>query len=204
MTDSLFYVADPMCSWCYGFAPQWERAKAELPVPARLVMGGLAPDADEPMPDDVRAMGQGAWRAVEQTTGVAFNHDFWENCAPRRSTYPACRAVIAAEQARAGAGEEMLAAIQRAYYREARNPSDATTLIALAIEIGLEESAFEAALGSSEVRARFDEDLRLAQSLGVRSFPTVVLVRGDRVHGLAQGYDSAERVLARYEALIAD
>ena len=28
--------------------------------------------------------------------GVRFNFDFWTHCTPKRSTYPACRAVIAA------------------------------------------------------------------------------------------------------------
>ena len=29
-TPELFYVHDPMCSWCYAFAPVWERVHGEL------------------------------------------------------------------------------------------------------------------------------------------------------------------------------
>ena len=69
----LYYVADPMCSWCYGFVGEWQRAKKEIGLPVRLVMGGLAPDSDEPMPDDTREMVRGAWRAVAETAGAEFN-----------------------------------------------------------------------------------------------------------------------------------
>ena len=110
----LLYVVDPMCSWCFGFAPALKEARAQssaqpLPestekashatparLPVELVMGGLAPDSDEPMPAEMRAYVQQAWHAVTARTGVEFEHRFWQECAPRRSTYPACRAVIAA------------------------------------------------------------------------------------------------------------
>lgn len=199
--DALYYVADPMCSWCYGFASEWKQARERLGLPVRLVMGGLAPDSDEPMPDETREMVQGAWRAVAQATGATFNFDFWKKCQPRRSTYPACRAVIAAEKLHIGAGEAMFAAVQRAYYTEARNPSDAATLVALAGEIGLDGQRFDGTLASNETESLLEEDLRLARSLGVRSYPTVVLVQGGNAHALASGYETAENVLARYAEL---
>jgi putative protein-disulfide isomerase len=55
---------------------------------------------------------------------------------PRRSTYAACRAVIAARRQNPGYEEKMILAIQQAYYLEARNPADSHTLIELASEIG--------------------------------------------------------------------
>ena len=41
-----------MCSWCYGFAPILSSIADRLVpgVELRLVMGGLAPDSDEPLP----------------------------------------------------------------------------------------------------------------------------------------------------------
>ena len=95
--STLYYVADPMCSWCWGFAPVLEQVVGELPsgVDIQYVMGGLARDSDEPMSQEVRAYVQNAWREVSVTTGARFNWDFWDRCQPRRSTYPACRAALA-------------------------------------------------------------------------------------------------------------
>ena len=83
----LLYVVDPMCSWCWGFTGVRAQVSEEFPDHEwQLVMGGLAPDSDEPMEEETRAYVQDAWRAVAQRTGAEFNHDFWTECAPRRST----------------------------------------------------------------------------------------------------------------------
>ena len=115
MTE-LYYFHDPMCSWCWGFRPTLLKLLGELPdeIAVRSVVGGLAADSDAPMPAEQRIAIQDHWRRIEAMLGTEFNHDFWSCCEPRRSTYPACRAVIAAE--RQSRGKAMTQAIQKAYY----------------------------------------------------------------------------------------
>ncbi|MDA0747307.1 MAG: DsbA family protein, partial [bacterium] len=140
---------------------------------------------------------QNAWREVSTVTGVSFNWAFWETCAPRRSTYPACRAVLAAAAQRADAGPEMFAAIQRAYYQEARNPSDAEMLVALAGEIGLDAERFERDLHADETEAQLQEGFNVRRSLGVREFPSLVLKRGEEQVWIVRGYADVETALER-------
>jgi putative protein-disulfide isomerase len=178
MTTTLYYVHDPMCSWCYGFAPALAGLLAGLPpeVQYRRLLGGLAPDSADPMPEAMRASLQETWRRIERRIpGIRFNFDFWTRCTPRRSTYPACRAVVAARAQDPTLDEAMTQAIQRAYYREARNPSDRETLIALAGEIGADPAVFAAALDAPATHVEFSDDLALTQALGVTSFPSLVL-----------------------------
>ena len=65
MTATVLYVTDPMCSWCFGFAPVLAGVQAELTrgVTLRMVLGGLAPDSTEPMPEELKTYIQEAWRA---------------------------------------------------------------------------------------------------------------------------------------------
>jgi len=177
----LIYVADPMCSWCWGFARSLEALEERAPegVTVRLVMGGLAPDSDEPMPEATRRYIQAAWDAVEARTGASFNRDFWTQCSPRRSTWMSCRSVIAAEQAEPGAGRRMFGAIQRAYYQQARNPSEVDTLVEVAGEVGLDGEEHRRALASPEVEAALRRDFELRDELGVTGYPSVALERAD-------------------------
>jgi len=41
----LIYFADPMCSWCWGFAPVIAQVRERYgeALPVRLVLGGLRP-----------------------------------------------------------------------------------------------------------------------------------------------------------------
>ncbi len=184
-----------MCSWCWGFTGVRREVSEELPdLEWQLVMGGLAPDSDEPMDEETRGYVQDAWRAVSQRTGAEFNHDFWTECAPRRSTYPSCRAVIVAGES--GKAEEMLAAIQRAYYQEARNPSDTETLTTLAADIGLDPAAFEAALHSPETQTKLERDFALRSAVGAYSFPSVGLLDGEEAQLIATGWCAASVLTA--------
>lgn len=195
----LAYVADPMCSWCYGFAPVVADVEESLAedVAVELVLGGLAPDDDAPMPAATRAYVQEAWRAVAERTGAVFEHAFWERCEPRRSTWPACRAVLAAGER----GREMFAAIQSAYYREARDPSDRGTLVELGVELGFDAESFRAAIDGDATRGALAGHLERCARWGVRGFPSLVAIDGDGARLVSHGYEEAPSVLARLGSL---
>ncbi|MFT7481048.1 MAG: putative protein-disulfide isomerase [Gammaproteobacteria bacterium] len=197
------YVTDPMCSWCWGFAPVVEALESETGLPARLVMGGLAADSDAPMPEETQRYVRSAWDAVERTTGARFNHDFWTRCKPRRSTYPACRAVLAAAGQGPTAGRAMFEAIQRAYYLDARNPSDLSTLDALAAGLvpPIDREQFADDLRSSLIDQRLHADLDEARSLGASSFPTLLLL-SDELHVIASGWNSLPECRSRLQGLL--
>ncbi|MEQ1557708.1 MAG: DsbA family protein [Methyloglobulus sp.] len=180
MQRKLYYFHDPMCSWCWAFRPLWNEIVAGLPdnVQCQRIMGGLAPDTDQVMPIEMQAKLQGIWQKIQQTVpDTQFNFEFWEKCTPRRSTYAACRAVIAARRQNGQYEETMILAIQQAYYLEARNPADKGTLIELANEIGLDRVIFSADIDSPAVQQTLLSEIELTSRLEVKGFPTLVLER---------------------------
>ena len=178
MKAILYYIHDPMCSWCWGFTWTLNKLLHALPkdIEIRRLLGGLAADSDEPMPELIRHQIKSNWLRIEDSiSGVKFNFDFWEKTTPRRSTYPACRAVIAARMQGEKYDVLMTNAIQRAYYLEARNPSNNTTLIEIANEIGLSGFDFEKNLMSEETDKIFKREVNQARELYAESFPNLVL-----------------------------
>ena len=177
-----------MCSWCWAYRPTWLQLRENLPeaVAWQNVLGGLAPDNDQPMPDHLRSVIQGHWRHIETTLGTKFNYDFWTRCQPHRDTYKACRAVIAA--AKQQAEEAMIETIQKAYYLRALNPSEPDTLADLAVELGLDRSQFVQDFGSRHTDSEFQQQLSLRDRLGVRSFPSLVLVKDAQAFKIEHDY----------------
>jgi putative protein-disulfide isomerase len=45
------YVGDPMCSWCWGFAPALELLVARYSLPVRVIVGGLRTGPAAPVLD---------------------------------------------------------------------------------------------------------------------------------------------------------
>lgn len=195
--NTLYYVHDPMCSWCWGFRHTWEQIKLQLPEDLQLVqwVGGLAPDSDEPMPEKMQSYLQDTWKRIQQIIpGTEFNFDFWSKNTARRSTYPACRAVIAAGEL-SNLDEEMTSGIQQAYYLQAKNPSDLETLIDIAGAIGLDTEQFEQKMTSPDIHQSLATELSKVQSIGVNSFPSLVIQQGLRIQTIALDYNSAENML---------
>ena len=197
MNSTLYYVHDPMCSWCWGFESARRQLFDRLPqnLHIRRLLGGLAADTDQPMAGEMRAYIQHAWHEVEQKVeGKHFNFDFWSACQPRRTTWPACRAVIAARRQGGKYDEKMTAAIQTAYYTQARNPSDDATLIDLADEIGLNHTDFTAALNSDETQRELLSEMELTTELAVRSFPSLLLKMENSVWTIPINYTQSDKM----------
>ncbi|MDJ0834586.1 MAG: DsbA family protein [Gammaproteobacteria bacterium] len=201
----LYYVHDPMCSWCWGFRPVWQQLTQQLPPGLQLVswVGGLAPDSDVPMPQDLRNKLQATWQRIQQVIpGTEFNFDFWRDNTPRRSTYPACRAVIAAREL-ADKEDEMTYGIQQAYYLQAKNPSDLDTLTEVAVAIGLQSDAFVELMTAPRIQQLLEQELQQVSAIGVNSFPSIVLETAGRRHDIKVDYNSATRLLASIQQLLA-
>ena len=194
----LLYVHDPMCAWCWGFSRNYRRLTDALPasVPVVRLLGGLAPDSSEAMPPAMRRHLQKTWKTIEATVpGARFNHDFWTHCQPRRSTWPACRAVIAARLQSPDHDLAMTAAIQQGYYLHAKNPSDDATLIEFAAELGLDTREFSHDLNAAAVQQQLEREIALARRLGVQGFPSLLLLNGDATRGVRVNYTDAGAML---------
>jgi putative protein-disulfide isomerase len=195
---TLVYVHDPMCSWCWGFRPAFTQLVERLPheLKVRYLLGGLAPDSSAPMPAAMRAQLEATWRRIQATIpGTEFNFDFWRRASPRRSTWPACRAVLATRQLDPNKEEEMILAIQTAYYRQARNPSDDEVLTALAGQIGLDTQAFAALLHATQTRDALAQEIATARDLGVTGFPDLRLAVGKDISPVPLDYLNHEPML---------
>ena len=192
---TLFYIHDPMCSWCWAYRPTWLQLEAALSdaVKVEYIVGGLAPDSNEPMPKKMQATIQGYWRRIQSELGTEFNFDFWQQCQPRRSTYPACRAVIAAKQQEFE--KQMIEAIQRAHYLRAMNPSDESVLISLAEEIGLDKEKFSQAMTSNQVEEELQHQIQFVQTSPCKGFPGLLLHLNDSLVFIEVDYKNAQTTL---------
>ncbi len=199
----LLYVMDPMCGWCYGFQPELEQFLEKYPLAETdWVMGGLAPDTDQPMDENLKQTLSSYWYQIEEKTQVTFNHDFWKLNTPYRSTYPACRAVISAERLIAKSAQSMARAIQSAYYLEAKNPSLEETLVDCAISIGLNDEQFLDVFKSEEIEQRFQQHLSIAHQLQIQGFPALLYINDKhQAYPLALGYSEAASLEQQFKRI---
>ncbi|QYJ86950.1 DsbA family protein [Shewanella mesophila] len=193
--NKLYYVYDPMCSWCWGFKPIWEKIERALSGEMKIVylLGGLAPDSDQPMPATMQQQIAAHWHRIENLLGTEFNHEFWTTNTPRRSTYPACRAILAARAQQAES--QMLTAIQQAYYLQARNPSDNQVLIESANQLGLDAAKFTSDLLDETTEQTLLAEIQFARSIGGNSFPSLFVHTTAGITPIPVDYQNADTAI---------
>lgn len=141
------------------------------------------------------------WKTIQkQVPGIMFNFEFWQQNTPRRSTYPACRAVIAAKNQESSVEDAMIHAIQTAYYLQAENPSDDAVLIHCAETLGLDISRFKQDLHDPATGEQLFHEIRLAQSMQIFSFPSLVLQSDSVIRNIHIDYLDADKMLSQLTA----
>ena len=169
----------------------------------QYVLGGLAADTDQPMPAEMQAALRSTWRKIQQhVPDTHFNFEFWNQCVPRRSTYPACRAVLAARKQDKTRELAMIEAIQNAYYQQARNPSSRDTLLACAHDIGLNCQRFERDMDSDDIELQLQREIRLAEHLGAQGYPSLVLEANDEYFFIEIDYLDASIMLDKITSIV--
>lgn len=192
----LLYFADPMCSWCWGFAPVLARIADQYGdrVTIHLVLGGLRAGARAPLDPRQREEILHHWHAVHDKTGQPFR---FEGALPEGFVYDTeipSRAVVAVAELSPELTLPYFRAVQAAFYAEGRDVTDAETLRDLAAQQGLDGESFLDRFESDEVRAETREQFSLARNAGVTGFPTLLAHVGTRASVVTAGYRPFEEL----------
>ena len=206
---NLIYIADPMCSWCYGFGKTMDALLAEpgdaAPLQLALLMAGLRPYTSEPLAPGRADEIFGHWRHVHEATGLPFVQ------APNTSlheagfvydTEPASRAVVSVRALSAKHVWHYFKDVQRAFYADARNVTRSEVLADLAEPLGLPRDKFLEAFESEAMHAATRQDFAQSQAWGIRGFPALVAEHAGGLHLVAQGYLPIEGLRERLAALL--
>lgn len=205
MTDTitgLIYVGDPMCSWCWGFAPEIETLAEELPV--EVIVGGLRPGPmaqrlEERMANFLRHH----WLEIAERTGQPFDTDFLDR--DDGWVYDTEPAAIAVTQMRELSPERALdyfTDVQMAFYGRGEDVTDFGVLTGLTDGYGIDTERFAAALQTDEAKRRAWEDFSRARNWGISGFPALVGELDDgRLALLARGWTSASVIRERIASM---
>jgi len=75
------------------------------------------------------------------------------------------------------------------------NPSDDDTLIGCAEKIGLDAAVFKETYQSDQCNQAFMQESQFCRSIGMNSFPSIVLVRGKSRFNVPIEYNHADKLL---------
>lgn len=171
----IVYFTDPICSSCWGIEPQLRKLKLEYGdvVDIEYRMGGLLPDwsynsGDISKPSDVAHH----WDEVSAYYDMPIDGDVWLED-PLSSSYPPSIAFKAAQIQDTKKAILFLRRIREMVFLEKKNITKWEHLENAATEVGLDAQKLKTDY-EGKAKQDFQEDLNLAQKLGIRGFPTLL------------------------------
>ena len=207
MNQQLIYFADPMCSWCWGFSPAMESVMARFgdQLPVRLILGGLRPGTTDAMDDSMKSSIREHWEHVHEASGQPFDFAFFDRESFVYDTEPACRAVVAARKIDPAKAMPLLKRAHKAFYAENADVTDRAVLCALAEEVGLDRTEFEAVYDAEETVEETRKDFAIAYHSGVTGFPTLIVGSDkDGYAAVTRGFQPGDRIEAMIDGWLAE
>ena len=198
---TLWYVADPMCSWCWGFSPVIEAIQHEYgnQLGIELLLGGLRPGTKHPMLPTQREKILDHWRTVQQQTKQPFR---FEGAMPEGFIYdtePASRGVVAISLINREAIFSFFTLVQSTFYVEQQDVTNVAVLSQLADRVGVDVQQFVQAFESDIAKDLTLEHFQKARHWGVHGFPTLIAQRGADYNLLSTGYCSLDQLLPKLD-----
>lgn len=189
---TLWYFADPMCSWCWGLSPVLEKIKEDYgeKLKIALMLGGLRPGTTEPITPELRSEILHHWKAVHEMTGQEF--DFADPMPDGfiYDTEPPSRAVIAVSEINPDYTLPYFKTIQEAFYCHKQNVTDIDVLVRLAEQFSINTNNFLEHYNSDDVKTKTQLHFQHTRQAEVRGFPTLVIQAEKDFNMLANGYRS--------------
>lgn len=190
MPVEALYFVNPMCSWCWGFAPSLAAAQEALDLRVTLALGSLGDRGGRPMRAEDKRYVREHWEHVGERSGQPFDFAFFDRESFVYDTVPACRAVALARSLDAGRALAFLHAVQRAFYAESRDVTSLGTLAELAVLHGYDGDAFAAGLGDPALHDAVEAEFVEVANMGVTGYPTLVALHDGRARLVAHGWRS--------------
>ena len=183
-------VTDPLCSWCWGMADEFQLARKRLAerVDFDLMLGGINVHGTQPIGDYGRRFLMKLWREVAETTGQTFGFKLPEDEYVHNSVAP-CLLLEAVRQATDSVPFELLHELQWRFFVTGEDITDLDFLSEQAARHGVDN--FKAGMRDEVLKEKLRFQFDNAGAFGTNALPSLLIEQQGTLRLLAGGYVDA-------------
>lgn len=209
----IIYCYDAYCGWCYGFSPVIKKLHEAYKdnLDFDVLSGGMIPKEHAQHIGKIAGYIQGAYKQVEDMTGVKFGEDYlWHIMNPEKSDWfphsetPSIAMAIFRDYYPELA-VSFAADLQYALHDEGRDLTDAEAYRHLLEKYTIDPEDFYFKLASEEYKEKAYYDFTLVKQLQVKGFPAVLMQTGPlQFYLVSSGYTDYATLVQRVENVLAE
>lgn len=181
---NLYYVTDPICSHCWALEPVLRRFVSQYGhyFNFHTIMGGLL-EKWEDFSDSANGISKPAdvadhWREVGEHSRMPIDGSLWLNN-PIQSSFPPSIVFKVIQQRDDSLATEFLRRAREAVFAFNQNIGDPVVLLDIVNKLNLDGKSILKDAQQEIGKNLLNEDIHLAASLGVRGFPSIIIVNKD-------------------------
>ncbi|MBB6622456.1 DsbA family protein [Clostridium gasigenes] len=201
MKTKIYYVMDTMCGWCYGFSDVITKVEEKYKdlydfsiLPGGMWVGENSKTIDVNLGDYIKNHNM----KIEQLTGKKFGDGYNKNILANTSivldSFPGAKALVLIQRLKKDVSFRFLKKLQEAFFIEGKDTNNLETYIEIAKSFDISKEEFEKEFLSEELTQETLKYFDMVVDLGALSFPTVILVNGDKKQIISQGYSKFEDI----------
>ena len=199
----LIYCYDAYCGWCYGFSPIIKKIAEEysFQLDVEVLSGGMMIGENKMPIEKIGPYIQGAYKRVEEVTGIKFGDDFlWHTANPDKSDWvmnsekPAI-ALSILKEIYPERQLEFAGDLQYALNYEGRDLDDVEAYRHLLEKYTISENDFYTKLKSDEYKEKAYYEFALCKQLNVDSYPQVLIqLHSNKFYLITKSFSTYEEV----------
>lgn len=191
--DTIYYVYDPLCSWCYGFSPVIKKTKAiyKDQFNFEVISGGMQTGERKQPVSAIRDYLKGAYKDVTKRTGVEFGDKFMkvlEEGERMLDSIPPSIALSIVKDLKPEQALDFATSIQKAIYYDGFDWNSVDAYLPYIKDYDLDPEDFRRKFNEPYYLEKTLEDFKLAANFGATGFPSVILKKDDKYYLIAQGF----------------
>ncbi|MEW9095509.1 MAG: DsbA family protein [Clostridiaceae bacterium] len=201
MKTKIYYVMDTMCGWCYGFSDVITKIQEKYKetydfniLPGGMWVGDNAKVMNNNLGDYIKTHNKRIEQLTGKKFGEGFNKNILENTNVVLDSLSGAKAVVLIQRLKKDAAFSFLKKIQEALFVEGKDTNSLETYIEIAEGFGITREDFEKEFLSEALTEETFEYFNMAASMGVMSFPTVIVAKENEGRIISQGYSSFEEL----------
>jgi len=207
MKDTILYIMDPLCGWCYGFSHVMQQLQETYKdkLDFRVIPGGMVIGENVQPVAGIAGYVLQAYKRVEEYSGAKFGEpylDMLREGTEINNSEPPCRAIVTFHSFNPGETLNFAHKLQLKQFVEGKSFNDTNTYRELAEAFHLDADTFINTMESEEMRYATAQEFQWVQAAGITGFPCTVVQKGEQYFLAAQGFQPYDTVSETIERIL--
>ena len=199
---TLFYIGDPMCSWCYGMSDILKDTQeycAKNGIKFQTIVAGLRASGQVLWDKRFKGFLKEEWTNISNRTGKKFSFEILDLLNFDYDTTPACKAVLIAKILSFNNSKivlEFFSKIQEKFYANSQDTKKLEFYKEICEDLSLDFEEFSKLFKDKSLDKKLQNEFIIGRNLS-SSFPSLILVNKKQKVNISIGYSSLEDVISR-------